>query len=103
MSGTHTFQESEPGVHRLRIALVLALTSITGTLCAQTGNQVVQQRCHTGTLLGVDTRTEIVPTTSTQHGVEKEKDGKKVYDGYSTPSESKRTVYVLHVAVDGMV
>ena len=89
-------------MYKLRTGLVLAASFVTAMLCAQTGNQLVQ-RCRTGTLLDVDTRTEIVPTTSTQHGVEKDKNGKKVYDGYSTPSETKRTVYVLRVAVDGML
>ncbi|HKW64356.1 MAG TPA: PEGA domain-containing protein [Candidatus Acidoferrum sp.] len=89
-------------MYAFRTAILFTAISLPSVLCAQDTNQMVQ-RCHTGTLLDVDSRTEIVPTTSTQHMEEKDKHGKKVYDGYSTPNEAKRTTYVLQVGVDGMV
>jgi PEGA domain len=89
-------------MYRFRIAILFGAICMPGMLRAQDANEVVQ-RCHTGTLLDVDSRTELVPTTSTQHVEEKDKRGKKVYDGYTTPNEEKRTTYTLQVAVDGVV
>jgi len=89
-------------MNRFRIAILLTAMCLPDMVRAQDTHSF-PQRCHRATLLDVDSRAELVPTVSTQHVEKKDKHGKTTFDGYSTPSEEKHTIYTVRVALDGMI
>src|SRR5689334_19034236 len=94
-----TTSQEEP-MYKIRI-VILFMASLAGSeLSAQ---NLKGQRCHVGTLLSMDSRSENVPVTSTTRVEEKVKNDKKVYTGTTTPDEQKKTYYTVQVALYGFV
>jgi len=58
--------------------------------------------CRSGTLLDLKTRIQTLPAMTNQHYEEKEKNGKKVTDGYTYSPDRNQTIYVLTVELDDM-
>ena len=85
---------------KTQLVIFCALNLVCTTLSAQ---NLKGQRCHVGTLLAMDSRTELVPVTSSTHVEEKVKKDKTVYTGTTTPDEQKKTIYTIRVALDGFV
>ena len=81
------------------IGIVLTCVLGVGSIAAQQS-----AACGTGTLVGLDTRTQTITGMNTGHYEEKvKKNGKKTIDGYTYSGEQTQDIYVLTVALGNMI